>query len=74
MKKVGLYLGIIVLLFTAIFVININNKDKIKSKTANQSSPSKEFVADKNYNIDEDLDVPKVIFVYSDPTEHHPQG
>lgn len=61
MKKVGIYLGAVVLIFTAIFLISNINKNT-------------NFVADKNYNVEEDLDTPKVIFVYSDPTEHHPQG
>lgn len=38
----------------------------------NESSAS--FKGDTGYNIEEDIDQPKVIFVYSDPTEHHPMG
>jgi len=32
------------------------------------------FVGDINYNVSEDLNMPKVVFVYSDPTPHHLQG
>ncbi|MEQ6390617.1 hypothetical protein RZN22_15050 [Bacillaceae bacterium S4-13-58] len=38
----------------------------------NESSAS--FEGDTGYNIEEDIDQSKVIFVYSDPTEHHPMG
>ncbi|MFT9486599.1 MAG: hypothetical protein ACH0QD_04420 [Tepidibacillus sp.] len=39
-----------------------------------QNSSKANFTGDKNYNIDEDIDIPKIIFVYSDPTPHHPNG
>ena len=73
MKKVSIYIGVVVLLLAAIFVINNKSKDDNESQIV-ETSLNKDFVADKDYNIDEDLDIPKVIFVYSDPTEHHPQG
>ncbi|MBD8067789.1 hypothetical protein [Bacillus sp. PS06] len=71
MKKVVLYFGAVVMLFVAIFVINNNNGKETESQTL---ASNQDFVGDENYNIEEDLDVPKVIFVYSDPTPHHPQG
>lgn len=38
-----------------------------------QQSPP-QFVADNDYNVKKQINMPKVIFVYSDPTPHHPEG
>ena len=32
------------------------------------------FKGDTVFDIEEDIDIPKVIFVYSDPNSHHPNG
>lgn len=32
------------------------------------------FTSDNEADVFEDLDIPKVLFVYSDPTPHHPDG
>lgn len=39
-----------------------------------RSSETETFTDSESYDVYEETGNPKVVFIYSDPTEHHPQG
>ncbi len=76
MKKLILFISLIGILLATIFALNINKEEVKESKNEKPETTysSNQFVGDTGYNIDENLDIPKITFIYSDPTPHHPNG
>lgn len=71
MKKMWLVggAGLLVIILT-ISYLNTPEAEEVLE----ESSENEEFADSESYNIFEETGNSKVVFVYSDPTEHHPQG